>query len=327
MKVLFFFLLSFPLWAIPENDYESVWKREVLAPLDSVPAKEFTGPRGLMIRYRVYHRGEGLPNIVVSPGRTEPMKKYFELVHDLPNANFYLIDHPGQGESDRYLENRDKGYVRDAQDYVDAFTFWMENFVIPETQGSPLYLIAHSMGAAIATRFSETHPQAFDRMVLNAPMFAISTKPYPTPAAKLMARLIVGARQGTKYAPGRGPYDPEKDTPDTNEFTKSLARIEMNKFLYLEHDIGVGGPTSRWVHEAFRLMKGITRVGEKLEQPILLLQSGKDTTVLPKSQVKFCHLAKNCQLVRIEGAWHEILQEKDEYRNEALRLIRKHLDL
>src|SRR5689334_2330744 len=107
MKYLILALLSLPVFAIPEKDYAEVWKREVLGPLDSVPAQEFTNHLGKKIRFRTYIRGAGLPNIVVSPGRQEPMKKYFELVHDIPEANFYLIDHLGQGESERLLEDRE----------------------------------------------------------------------------------------------------------------------------------------------------------------------------------------------------------------------------
>jgi hypothetical protein len=97
MKYLLLALLSLPALAIPENGYMETWKSQVLAKLDVAPAQEFTNHLGKKVRFRTYIRGVGLPNIVISPGRQEPMKKYFELVHDIPEANFYLIDHLGQG--------------------------------------------------------------------------------------------------------------------------------------------------------------------------------------------------------------------------------------
>lgn len=327
MKILFFLILSLPCFAIPERDYESVWMRDVLGPLDSVPAQEFTNRLGKKVRFRTYIRGAGLPNIVVSPGQSEPMKKYFELVHDIPNANFYLIDHQGQGESERPLKDPQKCHVRSFQDFVDDFTYWMDHFVLPETRGEKLYLIAHSMGGAITTRYMETHPDVFHKVIFSAPMYDIFTKPYPTAVAKSLANLLMLAGRGNYYAPGKGPYVSEDDVLGKNPFSHSAARIEMNKYLFLEHDLVVGGVTVRWVNSAFKGMSGIQNVGKKLKMPILLLQAAQDMTVKPGKQREFCKNAVNCRLVKMDGAYHEVLQEKDEIRDRAFGLIRGHLGL
>lgn len=327
MKCLLFLLLSLPALAIPEKDYESVWMKNVFSPLDSVPAQEFTNKQGLKVRFRTYFRGAGLPNIVVSPGQSEPMKKYFELVHDIPNANFYLIDHQGQGESGRLLKDQQKCHVKSFQHFVDDFTFWMENHVLPATKNEPLYLIAHSMGGAISTRFMETHPDVFNKVVFSAPMYDIYTKPYPGSVAKTLARVLMLAGRGNHFAPGKGPYIPEEDVLGKNPFSHSEVRIEMNKYLFVEQDIGVGGVTVSWVNSSFKGMSGIQNVGKKLSMPILLLQASLDMTVKPGKQNRFCTLAKNCHLVKMDGAFHEILQEKDSIRDEAFKLIREHLSL
>lgn len=327
MKLLLLTLLSLPAFAIPERDYMNVWLRDVLGPLDSVPAQEFTNIQGNKVRYRTYIRGAGLPNIVVSPGQGEPMKKYFELVHDLPDANFYLIDHQGQGESQRILKDQEKCHVEEFQDYVNDFTQWMENVVLPQTRGEKLYLIAHSMGGAIATRFMETHPEVFDKVVFSAPMYDIYTKPYPQKVAKVIAKALMLAGKGNSYAPGRGPYKPDEDVVGKNPFSHSADRIEMNKYLFVEQNVGVGGVTVRWVSSAFKGTKGIEHVGKKLSMPILLLQAEKDTVVKPQKQNAFCKNAKNCELVPMAGSFHEVLQEKDSIREHAFTLIRKHLDL
>lgn len=327
MKILILALLSFSAFAVPEEGYEAVWKRDILPSFDSQPAQEFTNAQGKKVRFRSYIRGAHLPNIVVSPGRTEPMKKYYELAYDLPKANFYMIDHQGQGESERSLEDSDKGYVRKFEHYVSDFTHWMENIVIPATKGKPLYLVAHSMGGAISTRFMETHPEVFQKVAFSAPMYDIYTKPYPKPVAQSISALLIAAGQGTKYAPGRKPYIPEEDTVEASEYTKSKVRVEMNKELFVDHKLAVGGPTVRWVHEAFRGTKNIHLVGKKLKMPILLMQATLDTTVKPEKHVKFCALAEKCELVKMEGAWHEILQERDSIRDRALEKIRKHFGL
>lgn len=327
MYSLLVLVLSLAAFAIPERDYLSVWHKDVLAPLDSVPAQEFVNKQGKKVRYRIYHRGAGLPNIVISPGQSEPMKKYFELVHDFPDANFYLIDHQGQGESERLLKDREKCHVVSFQDFVKDFTQWMETVVVPETRGEKLYLIAHSMGGAITTRFMETHPDVFHKVAFSAPMYDVYTKPYPGPVARLVAKTLMLAGRGNTYAPGKGPYRPEEDVVGKNKFSHSSDRIEMNKFLFVDQELGVGGVTVRWVNEAFKATKGIQFVGKKLSMPILLLQATEDQTVKPGKQVEFCALSQHCTLIRMEGAFHEILQEKDLIRDRALALIRKHFSL
>jgi lysophospholipase len=316
-----------PAFAIPERDYLNVWKRDILGPLDSVPAMEFTNAQGKKVRYRTYYRGAGLPNIVVSPGQSEPMKKYFELIHDIPNANFYLIDHQGQGESERLLKDPQKCHVEHFQDFVNDFTWWMENYVIPQTRGEKLFLIAHSMGGAISTRFMETHPTTFDKVAFSAPMYDVYTKPYPGSVARVIAKTLMLAGRGNSYAPGKGPYKPEEDVLGKNHFSHSADRIEMNKYLFVDQHLGVGGVTVRWVDSAFKGMKGIENVGKKLSMPILLMQAENDMTVKPQKQLEFCMNAKNCELVHMMGAYHEILQEQDVIRDLAFKLIRDHFGL
>lgn len=327
MKYLVLVLLSLPVLAIPERDYMEVWKRDVLAPLDSVPAQEFVNNQGLRVRFRTYHRREGLPNIVVSPGQGEPAKKYFEFAHDLPNANIYLIDHQGQGESERALKDPQKDYVRSFSHYVDDFTHWMENHVLPETRGEKLFLVAHSMGAAISTRYMETHPDVFEAVAFSAPMYDVYTNPYPGSVARVLAKTLMLAGKGKSYAPGKGRYNAEEDVVGKNKFSHSPARIAMNKYLFTEQGLAVGGVTVSWVHSAFEGMKGIDNVGKKLKMPILLMQAGEDATVKPGKQNNFCRKAVNCKLVPMEGAYHEILQEKDDIRDQALDLIRNHFAL
>jgi lysophospholipase len=327
MKYLLLALLSLPALAIPENGYMETWKSQVLAKLDVAPAQEFTNHLGKKVRFRTYIRGVGLPNIVISPGRQEPMKKYFELVHDIPEANFYLIDHLGQGESERLLEDRQKGHINDFNDYVKDFTFWMDHYVSPLTKGEELYLIAHSMGAAIATRFMDIHPDTFDKVALSSPMYDIYTKPYPGVFARALAKLLVRAGRGEHYAPGKGPYKPDEDVVGKNDVSHSEARIEMNKYLFVEEDLGIGGPTVNWVNESFRGTKGIQKVGEKLSMPIIVFQAELDAIVKPKKQLSFCMSAKHCELISMKGAFHEILQEKDVIRDLAIQLIKRHFGL
>ncbi|MEM7294974.1 MAG: alpha/beta hydrolase, partial [Pseudomonadota bacterium] len=68
----------------------------------------------------------------------------------------------------------------------------------------------------------------------------------------------------------------------------------------------------------------------KIEIPMLLLQAGDDRIVDNDSQTAFCDLiGSHCvgdQPRIIEGAKHELLNESDEYRDQALEEIFRFLD-
>ncbi len=73
--------------------------------------------------------------IVLSPGRIEAAQKYQEFCFDLYQAGFsvHLIDHRGQGLSDRLNADRYLGDVADFQHYVQDFAIWLEQHISTAT--------------------------------------------------------------------------------------------------------------------------------------------------------------------------------------------------
>lgn len=65
---------------------------------------------------------------------------------------------------------------------------------------------------------------------------------------------------------------------------------------------------------------------QKINVPILLFQSGRDTFVKDRGQNKFCERAKNCKKVRFENAKHEVFGEDDETLIKYLKIIKEFLD-
>jgi len=59
--------------------------------------------------------------------------------------------------------------------------------------------------------------------------------------------------------------------------------------------------------------------------PVLVLQAGEDNVVEPKGQEQFCKKMNevnlnSCSIIKIRGARHEMLIERDEYRDKVLSL-------
>src|SRR6478752_4415336 len=93
------------------------------APLVSIPeapvpdhgtAEWFSGADGATLRAALFEpEGKARGSVVVSPGRSEPIEKYFEVVQDLLERGFVVLVHDwrGQGLSHRALTDRLKGHA------------------------------------------------------------------------------------------------------------------------------------------------------------------------------------------------------------------------
>lgn len=316
-------LLTTSAWAIPEKDFKKVWLSEALPYFRSFSKGHLTNAQGMKLRYYYNVEAHHQKNLVISPGRTEPAIKYAELIYDLKDSGFniFILDHQGQGESERQLKDPHKGHVIYFSDYVRDFTQFINEIVTPHSK-QETYLIAHSMGGAIAIHFMGKYPEYFTKAVLSAPMLELDTAPYTEAVARVFSEFLVLTKQGSKYAPDRGPYIPEEDTFEKNDVTQSLVRFEANKFLFTRYPyLTLGGPTARWVNQSLKATKSITSLAPKIKTPILLFQAGKDLVVKPNRQNSFC-MRGNCELITYPESFHEILQEKDSIRDEALREIR-----
>ncbi|MBT4882816.1 MAG: alpha/beta fold hydrolase, partial [Glaciecola sp.] len=87
--------------------------------------------------------------LVISSGRVESYVKYKEVIFDLYHAGFdiFIMDHRGQGLSQRSSPNPMHGYIDDFQQYVDDLLCFVDE-VVYQYCAQPL-LLCHSMGSTI----------------------------------------------------------------------------------------------------------------------------------------------------------------------------------
>lgn len=328
MKFLILICLLVPMFAeaIPEEDFAKNWSEKALPFFRSMTTGTLKNAQGLKLKYYTHKNPINEKSLVIVPGRTEPAIKYAELIYDLKDAgvNIYILDHQGQGESQRSLEDSHKGHVVEFKHYVKDFELFMQQVVYAK-KTHPIYLIAHSMGGAITTHYMKLHPRVFAKAVLVAPMFEMNTSPYSETLARYYAKLLVTTGQGDKYAPDYGPYIPENDTFEKNTYTHSEVRFMASKYLFTNFPaLAVGGPTARWVHESLKATQKIDEL--PIATPVLLLQAGLDQTVKPGRQDSFCK-KEICELINYPEAFHEILMEKDSIRDQAMNEIKAYLSL
>jgi lysophospholipase len=260
---------------------------------------------------------------VVVNGRTEYLEKYLECARDLHQRGVVtvLYDHCGQGGSDRQLADRQKGYIDDFQTYVTDL-----GRVIDVARGAredvPVNLISHSMGGTVAALFGHRHPERLGKMVLGSPMCAIFTGSR-VPQFIIRSIAAAGCRMGfgDYYMPTKGPY--RSDMPFRgNPFTSDENRFNYNQFLTNSLDFApLGGPTFRWLHEAYRAMHKINTLAEQFICPHLTL-IGADDRIINKAVVKrFCERSCNGTYVEYKSVRHELFMEIDPVRDDVITRI------
>lgn len=326
MKTMIFFLtlISSIAFAIPEQNFSENWQNQVLPHFSTGTQRVFVNPLGMKLNYYSFLSSKNTKTLVILPGRTEPALKYAEMIYDLKNHGFniYILDHQGQGASERILKDTHKGYVRKFSNYVQDFSNWMNEVVIPETNNQERFLVGHSMGGTIGALYLSKEASIFKKAILSAPMLEVNTAPYKETVARILSGALSLAGQATKYAPDRGPYIPENDTFIKNEVTHSEMRFNLAKEIFVKNpQLVLGGPTNRWVNQSLKATKKIDKLASEIKIPILLLQAGKDLIVKPTRQTDFCHKALDCKLIPMPEAYHEILQETDVIRDEAMKMI------
>lgn len=256
--------------------------------------------------------------VVIVHGRSEFIEKYFETVSDLRRRGFAVavFDARGQGGSARLLRNPRKGHVRDFADYVNDFETVLHEVVLPDCP-PPYYVLAHSMGGLVALLAAGRISTQIDRMVLTAPLIAL-----PRGSTRGLARIsgaLTYLGLGEASLPARLgkpamalPFDGNPLTSDPERYQRMLAIADAAPGLAL------GAPTIGWVNAAMRACLRVAEpdFGDAMPVPSLIVLAGADTVVSNAAAEGFSRRAKTVAHLRISGARHEILMERDTLRDQ-----------
>lgn len=318
-------------WAIPEADYANAYQREIVPLLKRFQRGTFVGAKNIKISTAQWKSSPTADRcFVILPGRSEQLEKYAEVVHSLNEGElkgefiYFLMDHRGQGSSQRFMPQIDRGHVDDFDNYAqDVKTFFDE--VVSQTYCRDTSLLAHSMGGGIAVDFLQKHPGLVDRAVLTSPMLKILTKPYPYAVARGIVLGSMAIGRGMQFAVGEKPFNPNDDF-ESNRFTGSKVRYDMWMNLFRElPQTQLGGVTNRWVNE---IMKGTKKVRARYSQvqiPLRVIKASDERYSEPAEMEKLCRQAAQCEVTTLVGK-HEVLMERDAVRDIAIHEIEKFLN-
>jgi lysophospholipase len=295
---------------------------ELGAPLVATPgapipaggrAEWFSGAGGARLRAALFSpSGSPRGSVVVSPGRTEPIEKYFEVVEILAARGFAVLIHDwrGQGLSHRLLADRSLGHAAGSGDFLTDYAALIAAF---ETRlAKPWIALGHSMGGCLTLLVLANGERRFSGAILSAPMLGILTGTIP-PA---VARILATAQTWT----GRGgaPIERDRSAPaaafEDNILTHDRARYARNQAqLAACPDLALGGPTWGWLDFAFSAVgvlergRGVTRIAI----PLTVVAAGEDALVDNAGSRRVTARVPGARFVEIAGAYHEILQETD----------------
>ena len=291
-------------------------------PMPPNPVSGFiTTPDGFRLRYARW-RTPHPPckgTVLVLQGRAEFIEKYFETIGDLGNAGFDVctFDWRGQGGSDRLLADAKRGYVDSFDQYSLDLDAILEQIVLPDCR-PPYFILAHSFGALAALVAAPRLANRIRRMVLCAPLVRFGDIPISQERLKFLAGFMATIGLGGVYVMGGSQLHENRRFADNN-LTADQRRFERgNSFARANPHLAIGGATAGWAFAACQAMEKLADpdfIGS-IAIPTLLIAAGGDKVVSVRAIEELGRRMRSGKAVTIDGARHEMLQERDIVREQ-----------
>jgi len=296
------------------------------APLMSVPGASapaggvgewYRGAGGLRLRAALWApSGASRGTVVLSPGRTEPIEKYYEVVGDFLRRGFHVLAHDwrGQGLSARLTPDRLKGHARAVEEFLDDYSRLLDAY--EDRAPKPWIAVGHSMGAALNLLSLQTGEGRVVAALLSSPMLKIKTGKRSLWSVRFAARWNIRHGKAAEYVLD-DPDDPFEHSFETDALTTDRERYERwREQLYACPHLAVGGVTWGWL--AFGLEVGERALKpkalKKVLQPVTVVQSGDDDRVWKTTSRWAGKRLPRGRYVEVPGARHEVIMEADDKR-------------
>jgi lysophospholipase len=274
--------------------------------------------------------------VVIVPGRSQPLVEYRELIYDFAQEGFsvYIMDHFGQGYSDRELSNPLIGHIETYDHYVEDFRTFMETHVNPiepvtsKPRHSKVYVFAHSMGAAVAKIYFGKYKPKVDAAKITAPMIDINLRGYHPLIVRVMIFKAWFTRSLENYVVGESDRSWELRFHSKRADVQSTERLRITKKMLDENPtLRTSGPSVQWLSATIEAGSTIKRLTPEINIPMILTSATYDRAVKNIAHIKFSERAPSCTLVMAETA-HDVMNAKDGARqlvfDSAVRFFKSH---
>lgn len=238
---------------------------------------------------------EGKPKavIVIVHGAMEHHGRYGWLIEMWRQNGFHIVmgDLPGQGKTTRAR----RGHISSFQEYTNEVSDWVSaSFQF----NVPVFLLGHSMGGLIATRFVQEQKPELAGVILSSPLYKM--KHAPPKYLDLAAHGLNSLTPSLKF--------------DSGLTSEMVTRNEEVHSYDADDPLFVRKVSVRWYREVVQAMKlAAASAGEIPDIPHLIMQAGNDL-VTDESAVR--SFVKKVNLTELQykewpGLYHEIFNEPE----------------
>ncbi len=234
--------------------------------------------------------------VLIVHGYAEHSGRYAHVARRLTAHGYaaYAYDQRGHGRS-----QGPRAFVRRFDEYVADLHQVMRS-IQRQLQGTPLFLLGHSMGGAVAALYCLEHGARPEGLILSSPALKVHSsvpdrlQPLGRPLSRLAPRL-----PADRIDPAHLSRDPDV-----------VARVNADPLYY-------HGPVLlRFAAELVQAGERIRSQMDRLDLPLLLLQGADDKIVGPHAGYALYHRAASADktLHRYDDFYHETLNEIDNER-------------
>lgn len=255
---------------------------------------------------------------VIAVGFGEFIEKHFETMRDLAARSIavWCFDWRGQGRSirpSRYpTRPRARNFDRDAEDLAE----FAASQLPPDL---PWFLVAHSMGGAIALSCLRRHPGLFAAAALSSPMVGLRTGRLPPTLVRVLTVPARAAGLGHCFIPGAREWRPDRvPSPQTSRVTTDAERCRLrHAWFSADPELRLDQATYGWVDSALALVARISKPEflAAIRTPILIGHPEDERVVSGAAQRRAATRLPNCRLVELTGSKHDPFLECDAVRD------------
>lgn len=292
-------------------DKFSPFAKDIFLPFaKQFPVQFIQGKRHCRLAYRHFiHSTPAEKLVILVNGRAENLLKW-----TIPAWEFYqqgfdvlVMDHRGQGYSQRFLSNPQKGYVDEFRFYIDDLAHIIKH-ATTHTAYTKQYLLGHSMGGLISSYYLANCDHHIKKAVLSAPFFGIPSQ-HPL-RDEFLVNMMMLFGQGHRYLFGHSDYSPK--LPEDNDLTHSAENITWQNAIIAHYpQLALGGATFRWLHLCWQAIHSLPTILPRIEIPVMVLQAEKEMVVNNQRLSELVHMLPHGDLHLVQQAKHEILFEKE----------------
>ncbi|RNB80866.1 alpha/beta hydrolase [Brevibacillus panacihumi] len=232
--------------------------------------------------------------VVLVHGTGEHHGRYAHVARYLNERGWdvYTGDLPGYGQSPGK-----RGHIDSFSQYIETVHQWTKE-AVEQSDGRPVYLMGHSLGGLIVTRYVQTQATAskLSGIILTSPCLELVLKvpEWKKRLAKVLDRIWPSLALSNGISPDMVSRDAEVQD------------------LYKRDPLNCHKVSVRWFEELHRAMGQAWEEANKLDFPILILQAGDDLLVDARAVERFAdRIQAEKEFHLFPHLRHEVLNEPE----------------